>query len=665
MDTIPSENRLALLINTKGFNRFVERLNLLLDFPVWWYCAGRDEAIQIFKSHDKRGCGLLHDDASIRENWMESTYAAISQAEREKVALMAASPPDQVQVVIPVFCGEQQILGYIGMAHLPAYEQQRLQPLLPLMVDHMRQIAERKRAEEDLKGVRRLWRDVVSTLDLEILEERILREISALLDSTQGILIMTDAQNRLVPRSSVGFENLPEGFLDFHVAAPPYENKMLGWNRSAEYLPEGDPIREWVGSFSELNQKQGVWAVPLRDSGKLYGLVLCVGPSREDIDPQMDAALETLALGASAAVRNAQEFEQMRQKAVALSTVHSVYRLMSTTRECGDLLQQMANLTIQVLNVRKCSVMLVDGEDRLVPHVQIGLEAGETGTRPLKFGEELPGKVANTAMSLLINDVAHDDRISGADRKAYPSSSYLSVPLFEDDVVGVITVADRIGTPSRFVEGDREVLNTLAEQAVIALLNIQYFEKQERIALKTMETFDNLYEWGDPDKEGHALKLAKLVDGLAQALKIDARTRQVYRMAAFIHEVSQVLTRDRHPTGGEKVGALEHVELSMRMARKLELGDNILPILRDHMEHYDGSGIPRGLRGEEIPLGARLLSLAHGHLRQIDPGEGVHGLSSEQSLRFLEKDAGKRYDPHLLPTLREYLNHQETTGIDA
>jgi len=400
----------------------------------------------------------------------------------------------------------------------------------------------------------------------------------------------------------------------------------------------------------------GVWAVPLRDGGNLLGLVLCPGQEGVELDSHLDMALETLTLGSSVSIRNAQEFEQMRQKAVALSTVHSVYRLMSTTREVGDLLKQMANLTIQVLNVRKCSIMLVESGKRLQPRIQIGLEEGEVGTRTLEFDQGLPGKVALSAMSIMVSNPRTDPRFEDDPPEFYPSQSYLSVPLFEDDVVGVITVADRIGNSSRFVEGDREVLNTLAEQAVIALLNIQYFEKQEKIALRTMETFDNLYEMGDPDQEGHAQKLASLIDGLAHFLKIDSQNRQVLRMAAFIHDVAHVILhdRDRQSELGESE-SLKHVELSIRMARRLDLPDTIIPVLRDHLEHFDGSGRPRGLKGENIPLGARLLALAQGHLDYVYPGRGVHGLSHKQAFQRVARESGKRYDPNLVESLRRFL----------
>ncbi|MCA9434057.1 MAG: GAF domain-containing protein, partial [Candidatus Omnitrophica bacterium] len=369
------------------------------------------------------------------------------------------------------------------------------------------------------------------------------------------------------------------------------------------------PLRDvFLNMVGQDLGKMEVWGVPLMHVGHLYGLVLCLRKKDRKLSSHLQTSLETLALGSSIAIRNALEFESMRQKSVALSTVHSVYRLMSSTRVASDLLHRMANLTLQVLNAKKCSIMLADQNGRLHPCVALGLQKGEIGTQSLDPGEGIPGLVADEGVSLRVQKPRDDPRFSLDPPDYYLSESYLSVPLFEEDVVGVITVSERMGSPNHFTVGDREVLNTLAEQAVIALMNIQYFEKQERIALKTMGTFENLFETGDPDKEGRSQKLASLMSGIAESIRIDEHTRQNFQMAAFLHSLGTLGTGVGE--NGEPLSASEEstkrVAMGIRMARRMDLPDNVIPIIRDQLEHFDGSGGPRGLRGDEIPLGARL-----------------------------------------------------------
>lgn len=664
MEHLTADNRLTRLLATPGFQQLRECLNVLLDRPVWWYSAGTEDSIHILESHNKTGCGLLHDDRNIREEWMEAAFAAIAQSGHDKVALMAACPPERTQIVVPILCGDEA-QGFLGMAHLPNYEQRRLYPLLPLLTQHLRQIAERERAAEDLQSIHSLWKEVVSTLDPEVLLSRIVKEIISVLDSNQGVALLVDSEHRLVKSASVGFETPGAATQEFQISSTPYENKVFSWSQSAQMLSVGDPLRQWFLSlYPTVPEGAGVWAVPLSLSGRLLGLVLCLGKEGGILLPHLDTALGTLALGSSVAIRNALDFEQMRQKAVALGTVHSVYRLVSTTRLVGDMLDKkqilsrMAKLILQVLNVRKCSIMLVDESGRLQPCVKLGLESGEIGTAPLEIGYAVPGQAAQDASSILIEYPLQDNRFKDNPSTYYPSRAYLSVPMFEAEVIGVMTVAERAGHPARFSEGDREVLHTMAEQAVIALLNIDFFEKQERIALKTMGVFDNLLETGDPDQEGQAHRLAAMMEGFARYLKLDAQTRQLFQMAAFIHGIALLrVARDTPAKLANGKNGLKHIEVAIRMARRLEMSETVVAVLRDHHEHFDGTGQPRGLKGEEISMGARMLVLIDEYLqiasqRTDIPGEG----GRQAAMRQIQEQAGKRYDPNLVQSLIEYLD---------
>jgi GAF domain-containing protein len=660
MESYAAEKRLSALVQTGGFKKLRDFLNLLLDNPVWWYCAGPEETIHILDSHNKTGCGLLHDDQTVRDNWMEATFAAITQAHREKVALMAACPPERTQIVAPILCGED-VQGFLGLAYLPNYEQRRLYPILPLLTQHLQQIAERERATEDLNAIKRLWKDVVSTLDTEVLFSRILDEIVSMLDAREGVLLLVDHDHRLSKSASFGFPPGSKADQDFHISSTPYENKVFAWPQAAQMLSEGDPLRQWfVSLFDPHPEGKGVWAVPLSLGGRLLGLVQCLGKEGSVLPPHMDAALETLALGSSVAIRNAVDFEQMRQKAVALGTVHSVYRLVSTTRLVGDLLNQasilmrIGKLILQVLNVRKCSIMLMDETGHLQPCVKLGLQGGEIGTFPLNLGEALPGRAAADSTSLMVENPKQDPRFANDPEGSYPSVSYLAVPMFEAEVIGVMTVSDRVGNPARFSEGDREVLHTMAEQAVIAMLNIRFFEKQERAALLTMGVFDNLFETGDPDQLGHAHKLAELVQGFGQFLKVDAQTRQMFQMAAFIQGIAVLQFAKSKRTPGAGVSG-NPIEISLRIASLLELPENGEAILKSRLECFDGSGTPKGLKGEEIPMGGRLLAVADEYLTLVTPPPVGAGLESGKALESLRRGAGKRFDPNLVQSLAEYL----------
>ncbi len=90
----------------------------------------------------------------------------------------------------------------------------------------------------------------------------------------------------------------------------------------------------------------------------------------------------------------------------------------------------------------------------------------------------------------------------------------------------------------------------------------------------------------------------------------------------------------------------------------MDLPDSVVPILRDHLENFDGSGKPRGLKGEEIPLGARLLTLSEDFLNYIQPRNGQGGIRVEEALGKIEADSGIRYDPYLVEAIKNYVQRE-------
>jgi HD-GYP domain-containing protein (c-di-GMP phosphodiesterase class II) len=648
------DSRLEKILKNEGFNQLREALNVVLNQPVWWYCTGTEEAVRIIESHNKTGCGLLHDDRAIRAAWHDAVAAALWQVSQDKVALMTACPPDHTQVIVPVLCGEE-LQGFIGLSHLPSYEQHRLFPLLPLLTQHLRQIAEQERALEDLHSVRRLWKEVISILDHDLLLSRILEEIIILLDTEEGVLLLINQQHRLVRSATYGFAPDSPANQDYSISSTPYENKVFSWPQAAQMLSEGDPLRQWyLGLHTPVPPGLGVWGVPFSVKGKMVGMVLCSGKEGSLLTSNVDSALETLAEGAGIAIRNARELSETQQKTKALASVHAVHRFLSSVRSIQkvldkkQVLSRIATLITQVVSVGKCSIMMLDENQILQPLVTIGLEPLEIGTIPLKLDEGIPGKVAHEGISLQVDSPLLDNRFNQDPSYYYPSRSYMSVPIVDEEVIGVITVAERRGNPPRFVEGDMEVLHTLVEQAVMALPNIDFYDKQQRIALRTMEVFNNLMETGDPDQPGNAQKLASLIEQFAQHLKLDEQTCRLFQMAAFIHGITLLLP-------DPVLNSFHHAEMAVRMAKRLEMPDQVIAILRDHHENFDGSGGPRRLQGEEIPLGARMLALTD-HALHLS-GYNLDLLFSEGDgvITQIRQLSGQALDPNLVDSLAHFL----------
>jgi hypothetical protein len=230
------------------------------------------------------------------------------------------------------------------------------------------------------------------------------------------------------------------------------------------------------------------FCVPLRLGDRLIGFF---GLSSIDVDASQHA-LTLLAAQLNLIVDNCQKSEELkrlsatiRPRAIALSTVHTVHRIINSTLNLDELISRLAHLTAQVLRASRCSIYLVQKASE-----RIEIEPGNTIRRPkngvlvckalvgypktkqkgfkVPFGSRLEGYVAKTAKTVL--------------RK-----KYICLPLIDEDVIGVMTVSlkkDR----KEFSYFDQEILTTLAEEAVIAIKNAQLYEEQKKVTLGTIQS---------------------------------------------------------------------------------------------------------------------------------------------------------------------------------
>ena len=218
----------------------------------------------------------------------------------------------------------------------------------------------------------------------------------------------------------------------------------------------------------------------LKHLGKLKGmLVLCAfKESEHQIEMLMDPFNHFLATQVELAYKTFELnnfYETVHPRALALSTMHSVHRVISSSLRLRELLPRIGRLSAQVLKAKGCSIMLVEpNREYLLPYFSFGETTRFRQRKRVRMGRGLQGHIAETGEF-------HLDRRS------------IAIPFIEDHIVGVITLWDKIdGQP--FTKIDLEILKSLSEQAVVAIKNAQLFEETEQLTLGSIKTINELLD---------------------------------------------------------------------------------------------------------------------------------------------------------------------------
>ncbi|MBI4436950.1 MAG: HD domain-containing protein [Candidatus Omnitrophica bacterium] len=344
--------------------------------------------------------------------------------------------------------------------------------------------------------------------------------------------------------------------------------------------------------------------------------------------------------------------EKIQALSLALSTVHTVHRLLTSTLNFDELLPRVARLCLQVLRSNDCSILLLDDAKKyLIPrvHVHLARPHRRKDSRNLPVGAGIEGKVAKTG-------------------NAYFKKNLLCVPLLDEDVLGVITIRGKQeGKPYSLY--DREILMTLAEQAVIAFKNAALYEEQEKLTMDSIRFLAAILESKTPGRKRSSDLLVTLALGIAAELHLSHEETKMLHYAILLHDAGilsvpeHILTKPSKLTGPEYRLIQKVPTTSAKIVRPLRILEPVLPVILHHTERYDGNGYPKGLKGEEIPLGARILAVIKAFEAMVHHRPYRRRVGLRHALMELKRHQGGQFDPQVVEAFLRFTHKRSFRKI--
>ncbi len=351
--------------------------------------------------------------------------------------------------------------------------------------------------------------------------------------------------------------------------------------------------------------------------------------------------LNTLVLKIQDDIELACLYDTIQPRTAALSTIHTIHRLISSALSEKELLPRLARLTLQVMRVKKCTIYLCDkNKKRMRVAVSVTPKGLETDKRKIAFGEDIAGRSAKSAIPVLTENT-------------------LAMPLIEEDVLGVIEINEKIDKKP-FTYFDQEILTTFSEQAVIALKNAYLNKQRENIAEGSIKS---IIELSGIKKQPHIPEAhyKKLVTAIAKNLLVSHKDIKTLECAIKLKDVSKVsipdkiLHKNSRLTREELVTMKQHPSKSAAMLKSIKVLDPVIPLIRHQREKYDGSGYPKGLRGNQIPIGSRILAVIDAFEAMITDRPYRKAKNIEEAIEEINKHSGSQFDPKVVKAFNEII----------
>lgn len=351
----------------------------------------------------------------------------------------------------------------------------------------------------------------------------------------------------------------------------------------------------------------------------------------------------------------------MEKKTQVLEEIFAIARNLTALTDVDTLLKRIGLAAEELIGAEASSVMLLDDDRKnLYFKVAGGSRGGIIQKMLVPVGKGIAGLVAQEKKSLLVSDAQKDPRFSSDFDRAtgFTTRSILAVPmLVGEELIGVMEVLNK--KQGDFTEADKSILENLSALAAVAINNARQTEDHRNFFSNILEILVEAIDEQSGYGIGHSLRVTQLATAVAKELNLDSKTYRAIYYGALLHDIGFIAS----PKG--TMGALvlsspkvdrerTHSLVGSEMLRPINMLRDAVPIIRHHHEYYDGSGYPDGLKGEEIPLGARIVAVAEAadEMRK-------NGLSAERIYQMLNLGREVRFDPKIIDIILPLLSGLE------
>ncbi|HAV43426.1 TPA: hypothetical protein DCX15_05365 [bacterium] len=237
---------------------------------------------------------------------------------------------------------------------------------------------------------------------------------------------------------------------------------------------------------------------------------------------------------------------------------------------------------------------------------------------------------------------------------------------------GGIVVLIREKEKSPFLENSKKLLGLFAKQIELAFKRADSSQAMLNDYLDTLRFFVETMDTQDPFTVEHSKNIAQLADLIAHEMNLSDDEIEGIEIAAFLHDIGmsgiaeEIFKKPGKFTEYEYETMKNHAQIGACLVEPIKQPIDIAPIIRGHHERYDGWGYPDGLRGKNIPLGARIVALADTFNAKIEKRAYREPLSLEEAIKRIEDASGAQFDPEVVEAFlvgikktRHFLPRQE------
>lgn len=357
---------------------------------------------------------------------------------------------------------------------------------------------------------------------------------------------------------------------------------------------------------------------------------------------------------------------QHRKSVEALRVAAALERVVRDLTTEVDPLAVLRSIPEKALAVvaADASTLGVHRDDRF--EITAGAGLGERfvgGVR--REGEGAMGEVLRTQVTVTIDDYPADGR-AVPDARDMGVRTALATPIFVHGALAACLVVSRTSDRG-FGETDRQAMGALAAHASIALANAQQLSRLRDLYLATVRALAAAVDARDPYTRSHSARVSALAKLIAEHMGLPADEIRRVQLGALLHDIGKIgipdaiLNKPAALTPDEQVVMRTHPSVGAAILESVEPLADLVPIVRDHHERYDGSGYPARLHGHAIAMAAQIVSVADAFEVIVSKRSYKEARSVEFAIAELRHCRGTQFHPQVVDAFLEIVERDLAT----
>jgi HD-GYP domain-containing protein (c-di-GMP phosphodiesterase class II)/ribonuclease BN (tRNA processing enzyme) len=337
---------------------------------------------------------------------------------------------------------------------------------------------------------------------------------------------------------------------------------------------------------------------------------------------------------------------------------------VSSLRDYDQTIKLLANMGRALTNADRCSIWIVSDDKKTIwTKYAHGIEC-----LTVPIGSGIVGSAIANGEKIIIDDVYKDKRfnIDIDQQTKYKTKSMLVVPMYDNDnnIIGAFQAINRKGKDGRFDKKDIERLMLASTYAAETLRSIKLESEITDTQKEVIFTMGAIGESRSRETGNHVKRVSEYSKILALAYGLSPKEAEILKQVSPMHDIGKVAIPDNilnKPgpfTEKEREIMNQHAELGYQMinnsSRSLLKSASI--VAYEHHEKWDGTGYPRGLKGEEIHIYGRITALADVFDALGSDRVYKKAWDDEKIFQYLREERGKHFDPKVVDIFFENLD---------